>query len=143
MDGDVTTGLIGFDAEWERLLAGVMLSQSEGDGAYRLDPALGDRRRHREELADGRLPLRKPRLERPRLGLGARRDGLRGAHAQTREQARHADRPLDAHGRGRGQGPGARRHGALGSRTECEVRRHVGRDEERAHERHDRHRRAM
>ena len=42
MDGDVTTGLIGFDAEWERLLAGVMLSQSEGDGAYRLDPAKGD-----------------------------------------------------------------------------------------------------
>ena len=42
MDGDVTTGLIGFDAEWERLLAGVMLSQSTGDGAYRLDPAKGD-----------------------------------------------------------------------------------------------------
>ena len=42
MDGDVTTGLIGFDAEWDRLLAGVMLSQSEGDGAYRLDPAKGD-----------------------------------------------------------------------------------------------------
>ena len=41
MDGDVTTGLLGFDAEWERLLAGVMLSQSKGDGAYRLDPALG------------------------------------------------------------------------------------------------------
>ena len=42
MDGDVTTGLIGLDAEWERVLAGVMLSQSEGDGAYRLDPARGD-----------------------------------------------------------------------------------------------------
>ena len=42
MDGDVTTGLIGFDAEWERALAGVMLSQSSGDGSYRLDPAKGD-----------------------------------------------------------------------------------------------------
>ena len=42
MDGDVTTGLVGFDAEWERLLAGVLLSQSAGDGAYRLDPAQGD-----------------------------------------------------------------------------------------------------
>ena len=42
MDGDVTTGLVGFDAEWERALAGVMFSQSEGDGAYRLDAALGD-----------------------------------------------------------------------------------------------------
>ena len=37
MDGDVTTGLIGFDAEWERALAGIMLSQSKGEGSYRLD----------------------------------------------------------------------------------------------------------
>ena len=42
MDGDVTTGLVGFDAEWERALAGVMFSQSAGDGSYRLDPAKGD-----------------------------------------------------------------------------------------------------
>ena len=42
MDGDVTTGLVGFDAEWERALAGVMLSQSSGEGSYRLDPAKGD-----------------------------------------------------------------------------------------------------
>ena len=41
MDGDVTTGHIGFDAEWERVLAGVMVSQSSGDGSYRLDPAKG------------------------------------------------------------------------------------------------------
>ena len=38
MDGDVTTGLLGFDAEWDHLLAGVMLSQSTGEGAYRPDP---------------------------------------------------------------------------------------------------------
>ena len=42
MDGDVITGLVGFDAEWERALAGIMLSQSSGDGSYRLDPAKGD-----------------------------------------------------------------------------------------------------
>ena len=42
MDGDVTTGLVGFDAEWERALAGIMFSQSSGDGSYRLDPAKGD-----------------------------------------------------------------------------------------------------
>ena len=42
MDGDVTTGLIGFDAEWERALAGVMLSQSKGEGSYRLDPEHGN-----------------------------------------------------------------------------------------------------
>ena len=37
-DGDVTTGLLGFDAEWDNLLAGVMLSQSTGEGAYRPGP---------------------------------------------------------------------------------------------------------
>ena len=42
MHGDVTTGLVGFDAEWERALAGVMLSQSTGEGSYRLDPAHGN-----------------------------------------------------------------------------------------------------
>ena len=42
MDADVTSGLIGFDAEWERVLAGVMLSQSSGEGSYRLDPQKGD-----------------------------------------------------------------------------------------------------
>ena len=42
IDGDVTTATLGVDAEWERLLAGVMLSQSEGDGSYRLDPEHGD-----------------------------------------------------------------------------------------------------
>ena len=41
MDGDVTTGLLGFDAEWDNLLAGVMLTQSAGEGAYRLDPEQG------------------------------------------------------------------------------------------------------
>ena len=42
IDGDVTTGLIGFDAEWERALAGVMLSQSSGEGSYELDTEKGD-----------------------------------------------------------------------------------------------------
>ena len=42
MDGDVTTGLIGFDAEWKRALAGIMFSTSTGNGSYRLDPAEGD-----------------------------------------------------------------------------------------------------
>ena len=41
MDADVTTGLIGFDAEWERVLAGVMLSQSTGEGDYRLSVEKG------------------------------------------------------------------------------------------------------
>ena len=43
MDGDVTSGLIGFDAEWERVLAGVTLSQSSGEGSYRLSEENGGR----------------------------------------------------------------------------------------------------
>ena len=43
MDADVTSGLIGFDAEWERVLAGVMLSQSSGEGSYRLSAENGGR----------------------------------------------------------------------------------------------------
>ena len=42
MNGDVTSALIGFDAKWERLLAGVMVSQSSGEGAYRLDSEESD-----------------------------------------------------------------------------------------------------
>ena len=42
MDGNVTTGLLGADAEWNRLLAGIMVSQSSGDGSYRLSPDKGD-----------------------------------------------------------------------------------------------------
>ena len=34
LDGEVVTGLLGFDAEWERLLAGVLLLRSAGDGGY-------------------------------------------------------------------------------------------------------------
>ena len=41
IDGDVTTGLIGFDAEWDRALAGLMLSQSTGEGSYRLGQGEG------------------------------------------------------------------------------------------------------
>ena len=40
LDGDVVTGMVGFDAEWKRSLAGVMLSRSTGEGS-RLDPVAG------------------------------------------------------------------------------------------------------
>ena len=42
IDGDVATGVVGFDAEWAKGLAGVMVSLSEGDGSYALDPERGD-----------------------------------------------------------------------------------------------------
>ena len=34
IDGEVTTGILGADAEWDRLLAGVAVSLSEGEGAF-------------------------------------------------------------------------------------------------------------
>ena len=34
IDGDVTTGILGADAEWNRLLAGVAVSLSEGEGTF-------------------------------------------------------------------------------------------------------------
>ena len=34
LDGEVTTGILGTDAEWDRLLAGVALSVSEGEGTF-------------------------------------------------------------------------------------------------------------
>ena len=42
LDGDVTTALFGADAQWEQALAGLMVSQSAGDGDYRLAEARGD-----------------------------------------------------------------------------------------------------
>ena len=39
LDGRVVTGLLGFDAEWRRLLAGVLLLRSEAEGGY--DPLDG------------------------------------------------------------------------------------------------------
>ena len=64
LDGDVTTGMIGFDAEWERLLAGVMLSQSTGRGLLPARPREGRRWGHRRERPDGRVPLRPHRHQR-------------------------------------------------------------------------------
>ena len=34
IDGEVTTGILGADAEWDRLLAGVAVSVSEGEGSF-------------------------------------------------------------------------------------------------------------
>ena len=34
IDGEVTTGILGTDAEWDRLLAGVAMSVSRGDGTF-------------------------------------------------------------------------------------------------------------
>ena len=73
MDGAVTTGMIGIDAEWDRLLAGVMLSRSEGDGKYRLSAALGNDGGTVESFLTGVYPYL--RLE---MGEGVSAWGLAG-----------------------------------------------------------------
>ena len=63
MDGSVTTGFLGFDAEWQRLLAGLLLARSEGDGDYSLSS--GDDSGTIESALTGVYPY-------ARLRLGAR-----------------------------------------------------------------------
>ena len=60
LDGDVTTGLLGFDAEWERLLAGLLLARSDGNGAYALDD--GGERGSLESTITGVYPYARLRL---------------------------------------------------------------------------------
>ena len=60
MDGEVVTGLLGFDAEWERLLAGVLLLRSEGDGGY--DQLDGDDSGTMESTLTGVYPYARLRL---------------------------------------------------------------------------------
>lgn len=40
LEGEVRSGLLGFDAQWERALAGMMLSYSDGEGTY--SPTTGE-----------------------------------------------------------------------------------------------------
>ena len=60
LGGDVTTGFLGFDAEWERLLAGVLVGRNEGDGAYRLQN--GDDSGRVETTLTGIYPYARLRL---------------------------------------------------------------------------------
>ena len=56
IDGDVTTAFLGFDAEWDRALAGLLLSQSSGDGSYVLDTESGNDRGKVESALTGVYP---------------------------------------------------------------------------------------
>ena len=53
LDGEVTSGLLGADARWDRVLAGVMVSQSRGTGSYRLAAELGSDEGIRRPLFHG------------------------------------------------------------------------------------------
>ena len=48
LDGDVTTGIAGADAEWDRMLAGIALSYSEGDGTFALTSGMASNRERGE-----------------------------------------------------------------------------------------------
>ena len=110
IDGDVTTGILGADAEWNRLLAGVAVSVSEGKGTF--DQPGVDLRQDREHDDHGE-PLCAVCAQRPAFGLGPGRLG-HGRHdhrpGREREPARAGDpdRPRDAPCRHRREG---RAHG--------------------------------
>ena len=59
-DGDVVTGMLGFDAEWPRVLAGLLLAHSEGDGTYSLSD--GSDRGTMESALTGVYPYARLRL---------------------------------------------------------------------------------
>ena len=56
MDADVTSRLVGFDAEWARILAGVMFSHSTGEGDYRLSAEGGGKTGSVESSLTGVYP---------------------------------------------------------------------------------------
>ena len=45
LDGDVFTGTVGLDGEWDRLVLGVAVAHSRGDGGYVMRPNMGPARR--------------------------------------------------------------------------------------------------
>ena len=65
MDADVTSGLVGFDAEWARILAGVMFSHSTGEGDYGPSAESGARAGRVESSLTGVYPY-------ARMALNAR-----------------------------------------------------------------------
>ena len=77
MDGDVTTGLLGADTEWNRLLAGGHgLAVKAETGRIRLSPDKGDDEGTVESSMTGVYPYARLDSQRPGLRMGARRDRI-------------------------------------------------------------------
>ena len=91
MDADVTSGLVGFDAEWERILAGVMLSHSTGEGDYRLSAESGAEAGSVESSLTGVYPY-------ARVALNARMSAwaLAGAASGELTLKQEGDAPMPA-----------------------------------------------
>ena len=126
IDGDVTTGILGADAEWNRLLAGVAVSLSEGEGTF-AHPGVDSGTI--ESPLTTVSPYARLRFERAGLGLGSgrlrhgRHDHRAGCERPRPVRAGDPeDRHRDAHGRG------GRPGGASGGGRD---RRHRPRDQGR------------
>ena len=91
MDGDVTSGLVGFDAEWARILAGVMFSHSTGEGDYGPSAESGARGGRVESSLTGVYPY-------ARMALNARVSAwaLAGAASGELTLKQEGDAPMPA-----------------------------------------------
>ena len=91
MDGDVTSGLVGFDAEWARVLAGVMFSHSTGEGDYGPSAESGARGGSVESSLTGVYPY-------ARMALNARVSAwaLAGAASGELTLKQEDDKPMPA-----------------------------------------------
>ena len=93
MDADVTSALVGFDAEWERVLAGVMFSHSTGEGDYRLSAESGGEAGSVESSLSGVYPY-------ARVALNARVSAWALARAASAVQRLWSARDASALGAG-------------------------------------------
>ena len=91
MDADVTSGLVGFDAEWARILAGVMFSHSTGEGDYGPSAESGARAGRVESSLTGVYPY-------ARVALNARVSAwaLAGAASGELTLKQEGDAPMPA-----------------------------------------------
>ena len=121
LDGEVLTGTLGADADFGRMLAGVAVSLSEGDGTFDDSGATtGAKGTCREHDDDGE-PVCAARPHRAGLGLGPR--GVGHGRDDPPLRRRHGpgpDGPVDAPGRARraGRASQARPVGRHGPGTE-------------------------
>ena len=105
LNGDVLTGTVGVDGEWDRLLAGLAVAHSRGDGSYTMPVAGGDDR-GREPGADPDECPSLPALcgQRPAGCVGPVR--LRVGRVGSGDGRRQDDRDGHQSGDGRLRGPG-------------------------------------
>ena len=108
LDGEVTTALIGADAEWDRWLAGVALSFSDGEGVF--EPGKAASRGKGTGTLDSTLNSVHPYLRYEMRGEGVSVWGLAGYGSGHLTHTDDGARPIDT--------DIEMRMGALGARSE-------------------------